>query len=191
MEKIECEQRFQLAHDLYIAEDYSRAFEEYLALAKEGFSNSQAFVAWMYRKGIGVEENRGNAYAWYKKASESGDAEAQYYLANMCIEDGDIDDAVRWFKFSASLNYPPSQYRLGWHYDNGRGVLLDKCKAFEFYKKSAFNGNIFAKKAYALKLMMGREGINGMLKGTFIFFSVFFLTIKIMMDDEDSERLQH
>lgn len=113
-----------------------------------------------------------------------------FFLARLYADDKEIEKSVKWYSSSASLNYPPSQYRLGCYYESGHGVALDKKKAFDLFELSANEGHIFAKKAYAVRLMKGRKGIFGFFKGLWIYVAIFFITIKVMSDDPDSERLR-
>jgi len=55
----------------YKAEDYQRAFKRYHQLAKYNDKYSQYRIASMYAKGLGVEKNMVEAYAWTYVAAET------------------------------------------------------------------------------------------------------------------------
>ncbi len=57
-----------------------RMFDDNLIKAENGISDSQLFVADMYREGAGISPNIKQAVFWYKKASKNGDIEAAYKL---------------------------------------------------------------------------------------------------------------
>jgi len=48
------------------------AFQEFLAAAKEGHSDSQFNVALMYEQGLGVSKNEKEAFFWYGKSASQG-----------------------------------------------------------------------------------------------------------------------
>ena len=56
----------------YLRNDYKRAFEILLPLAKNGDSWSQYIVSLMYESGNGVEKDQEEAIKWLILAAESG-----------------------------------------------------------------------------------------------------------------------
>ena len=57
-----------------------QAFQEFLAAAKEGHSDSQFNVALMYEQGLGVSKNEKEALFWYGKSATKGNSGAQFNL---------------------------------------------------------------------------------------------------------------
>lgn len=55
----------------------AQLFELQLSLAGKGDRAAQYHVAEMYEKGLGTETNMDQAFAWYKKSAEGGDARAR------------------------------------------------------------------------------------------------------------------
>ena len=55
----------------------AQLFELQLSLAVKGDRAAQYYVAEMYEKSLGTEQNLDQAYAWYKKSAEGGDARAK------------------------------------------------------------------------------------------------------------------
>jgi len=94
--------------------------------------------------GDGVEENKGEAFRWYKKSAERGNSSAQNNLA-CCYDNGDgveknKEKAFEWFEKAAEQGNATAQNNLGNCYDKGSGVEEDKEKAIEWYIKSAEQG---------------------------------------------------
>lgn len=63
------------------------------------------------------QEEKNEAIALIRESAEAGVAEAQYYLG-LCYEQGavvnrDIELAKKWYRMSASQNFPQAKFRLG------------------------------------------------------------------------------
>ena len=63
----------------------------------------------------------------YYEAAMQGDPEAQYKLAE-CYYNGngvrkDLSEAIKWYRKSAEQGCAEGQCALGWHYEQGEGVL--------------------------------------------------------------------
>ncbi len=83
-----------------------------------------------------------------KQAAESGDAEAQYELAELCEWSDEClrqgvpqkqDEAYKWFKRVAVQGKPEAMYIVGTMYETGKGVPQNIAKACQWYKKLAEN----------------------------------------------------
>ena len=76
--------------------------------------------------------------------AKAGDSNAQLEIGN-CYFNGngvakDYEQAMKWWKKSASKNNSVAQYNIGMLYDNGFGVKRNYEKAIEWYQKSADQG---------------------------------------------------
>ena len=85
-----------------------------------------------------------------KALAESGDVEAQFYVAYM-YEDGqgvpkNHKAAVKWYTKAAEQGLAEAQFKLGVMYGNGEGVLPDIGKAYMWFDLAAFNGDEDASK---------------------------------------------
>ena len=68
---------------LFEHEQWSRAFQEYEALARASDKFSQYRLAGMYEKGLGTEQDLKMAYVWAVIAAESGDQSIDDYLIDL------------------------------------------------------------------------------------------------------------
>jgi len=104
----------------------------------------------------GVERDTKEAVAWYRKAAEQEQADAQYSLG-MCYEKGEgveqdnkeaktwclkaakqgHEEAVAWCRRAAEQGDADAQFELGQCYANGRGVEKDAKEAVAWYRKAA------------------------------------------------------
>ena len=89
--------------------DYVTALREFKPLAEQGDSDSQYWMGYMYRKGLGVPQDDKSAVKWLRLSAEQGDSGAQFNLGNM-YQNGDHfkqDNilAYMWLSISASNGY--------------------------------------------------------------------------------------
>jgi hypothetical protein len=80
-----------------------------------------------------------------KKASEAGDAEANYWIGRSYEQDhgarADQSEATRWFLRGAELGDPSSENAVAIHLIEGNGAKIDAEKALDWFRKSAEQGN--------------------------------------------------
>jgi len=111
--------------------------------------------------GPGVNPDPVEAFRWYRKAADSGDAMGQFMVGN-CYEKGfgispDLAEAARWFQKSAEQNNPLAQMTLGMAYSRGQGVQTNRAEAEKWLTKAAESGHPFPQ--YVLGLFYwGRPG---------------------------------
>ena len=98
-----------------------------------------------------------------EKLVEKGNADAFYRLAFYYAEgsDGMPQDHQKanelWLK-AGELGCAKAYSKLGYSYDNGRGVEIDKMKAKHYWEFAAMNGNVHARfNLGALELMAGNH----------------------------------
>ena len=102
----------------------------------------------MYDCGAGIAQNKREAFKWFLKAAEQGNAEAQYFVGN-CYSNGDgitenKKEAAKWYRKAAEQGDTKSQYLLGTMYFFGRGIVTDKYEGFKWIMKAAEQGFVNA-----------------------------------------------
>lgn len=126
--------------------DYATAFEEWLPLAREGHSNAQFALAWLYLEGLAGREDEDAAIMWLTRAAEQGhegaaeeldkirerrqreqvEAEAQRKrLEELAAQQ------LRDLMARSEQNDPEAQYQLAKRYRDGAGVDEDAAKALK------------------------------------------------------------
>ena len=119
-----------------------RAFECYKYSAYKGYARAQYEIGKMYENGEAVSQNNEEAFKWYEKAAIEGNNKAECALAYL-YEMGNgveknLEKAIEWYKKSIKYkNNAIALNRLG-HIMEDKG---DDIKAFNYYKKSANEGN--------------------------------------------------
>ena len=74
-----------IAIKYYNEGDYETAARVFKSSGEIGNTDAQRSYANMLYDGQGVEKDLDQAFTWYKKAAESGNAKAMYQLAYMCL----------------------------------------------------------------------------------------------------------
>jgi TPR repeat protein len=102
----------------YVRGEYEQAAKIFLPLAVNGNDPyAQRFLAEMYAKGQGVEQNHEEAAKWYRSSAEKGVAASQYKLGLM-YRDGqgvpkDMEYAYAWFSVAAKQGNKLAPTALG------------------------------------------------------------------------------
>jgi hypothetical protein len=101
-------------------------------------------LAVLYAKGRGVIKSDQQAVAWYRKAAEQGNADAQFNLGLMYAAGSGVpaDDqqASSWYVKAADQGNAKAQFKLGVVYATGRGVQQNDYDAITWYRKAADQG---------------------------------------------------
>lgn len=100
----------------------------------------------MYNSGRYGRENKDEALRWYKRAAESGDAEAQYKLAEIYLRENNCNEAVKIFELVAAQGNTYAMLKIGDIYKYGQDGCLKQsdAKVIEWYTRAAEGGNMFA-----------------------------------------------
>lgn len=107
-------------------------------LAKmSGNSSIQNEIGRKYLK----EQNYEEAFDWFMKAADGGNAAAQYNLG-LCYRNGwgvasDSLESFNWFMKAAEGGNASAQYKLGLCYLDGKGVVPDSLESFKWINKAA------------------------------------------------------
>jgi TPR repeat protein len=113
--------------------------------------------------GCGFKVDYREGLQWLTKASEAGDAEADYWLGQ-AYEQGrgvtaDQREATKWFSKGAQIGDPSAQNSLAINLAEGNGTRKNAAQAVEWFRKSAEQGNDEAACNLALHYMRG-EGVE-------------------------------
>lgn len=89
-----------------------------------------------------------DAAAWFEKAANLGNAQAQYNVA-ICYEDGtgitaSQETANSWYLKAAQLGLAKAQNAVGAYYEKGRGITQSYAEAAKWYQKAADQGYAMA-----------------------------------------------
>ncbi len=66
-----------------VKNDSKKAYEWYLLASEQNLSSAQIEIGFLYKNGIGLEQDFQQAIKWFTKAAKSGDLEAQEHIKNL------------------------------------------------------------------------------------------------------------
>ncbi len=156
----------QKAHSLCADGQALDALKLCLPKAEAGDIACARLVGWIYcTGGTSVEKSPQEAKHWLTLASDNGDPLATYLLGTVLIEDGDTQAAIERFHRAGEQGVSAGLYQLGKLYDVGSGVEKDKERAYDFYRRSASMGHVFARRQVARMLIEGHRGVVGWFIG--------------------------
>ena len=98
-------------------QNFARAADWYLRLAKTGDARAQTSLGLMYARGYGVPKNIAEAHRWWNFAAIQNDPGAQYNLGLTYVRgEGvavDYERAARWFRETVRLKMQQSGFACG------------------------------------------------------------------------------
>ena len=102
--------------EAYSANDFVRAFEEWMKEAEAGNPVAQNNVGFLYRKALGVVVNWEEAARWYRRAAEQGLAAGMTNLGKL-LDEGegvqqDLIESYKWFFLAAERGAPGAAAHL-------------------------------------------------------------------------------
>lgn len=107
----------------------------------ESFNEACFSIGEMYEKGVDLPQDYKLAAAWYRKAGERGQKQAQISLALLSITTKDYGEARHWCESAAKERYSPAYFCLGYLYQNGFGVAKNSKEAFRWFQQGAQFGH--------------------------------------------------
>jgi TPR repeat protein len=139
--------------------DRPAAIEIIEKLAKSGSILSILYIAdslrtgWIYGKDLIAAEE------WYRIAISSGSNRGQYGLGLVYHAAAKYDQAILEFESSASKQYPPSMFMLGWMYYFGQSVDVCFNKAKFWWLEGAIRGHYNSMKYLSDLIISGKFGL--------------------------------
>jgi len=138
--------------------NYGAAVKELNSLGDAGDMSAQIMLGALYNKGGAVARDDKMAAAWFEKAANQGNAEAQYQLGNLYENSQltkDYKTAADWYHKAAQQGSAKAQARLGVFYSGGMGVNKNANEALLWSGKAALQGNMEAEFLLGLMYMLG------------------------------------
>ena len=136
-------------HGVVVEKSGLKALEYYKQAAETGFLKGIMNVASSYGTGMsGVPKDQEKSFAWYMKAAELDDMEAQYligqrYRLGVGVEQ-DWEKSLEWYEKSAEKGFLKAAWTLSQIYEWEQDGLEDKEKARYWCRKAAELGYVDA-----------------------------------------------
>jgi len=137
----------------YLKGDYAAALKELKPLADAGDRDAEYYLGTMYSDGHGVPRSSREAAAWFEKAAQQGQADAQFSLGFALVNGaGEGADAVpadpaagvAWLEKAGGQGNVSAAYYLGYLYWTGTSVPADRDKAISWSVRAADLGDAAA-----------------------------------------------
>ena len=128
-----------LGNTLYNQGEYEKANEWYQKAGEAGYDWGWNNLGNAYYNGKGVPEDKRAAILYYKKAYEqNGDAagQAANNIGNAFYNLNEYEKANEWYEKSGGSGHDWGWWNLGFAYQNGKGVAIDKEKAREYFQRA-------------------------------------------------------
>ncbi len=187
-QKKDIDQLFEHAYKLHENGDDVAAFNAYLELAEQGYSNCQAFVGGSYYTGKGVEQDMLKARSWLEKAVvDDNEVGAQFLLGKICAYGGDFAKAFSWYEQAAKQDYAPAIYKMAIYNEKGRLGSRDIKRAMELYRRAAESGHLYAQRTLAFRLFRGWGGLVGFFSGFVWLHRMLRNGYRLGMEEDDLE----
>lgn len=141
---------------------YITALNLALPKAKEGHGPSQALVAEIYSRGLGVARDPAEATKWYGKAAEQGipQAQLQYALALIAGEhvSKDEEKARELMRAAADSGNALAQFNYAQMLMENEGAAESRAQAVAYYERAANAGLADAQYAMGIVYLNGTGG---------------------------------
>lgn len=140
---------FSLAVQAYKNEEYIYAARLLRILIRQGNAKAKYLLATQYDSGLGVAQDKAQAFVLYQQAARAGITAAYHHLALFYVKgvatQANIHSAVYWWKKAAQNGDTDAQYNLGVIYTAGHGAIEpDLQKALKWWRMAAKNGDAVA-----------------------------------------------
>jgi hypothetical protein len=99
------------------------------------------------------------AFKTFNRLAQEGNAEAQFYLADMYYRERNFTEAARWYQEAADQGHLLAQFNLASLYMVGLGVEQSFIEAAKWYRKAADQGDGEAQNNLGLMYLKG-EGVE-------------------------------
>ena len=134
---------FTDAYNAAARREWDVAAREFGVLADQGDARAQAYLATLYRNGLGVPRDFEQAVHWYALAAEQGHLTATYNLAVHYREGLGVarDETTELFAEAARKGMVEAQINLGLRLIEGSGTEADPVRGLAWLEKAAQSGN--------------------------------------------------
>ena len=126
----------------------------WIKYAAHGRSEDCFNLGTMYEQGIAIEKSVKQARTWYKKAAQTGHADAQFALAQT-LESAEWEQAAQWYQMAGAQGHAGAQAALAELHLHGLGVARDRVNALVGYAQAAAQG--LAEAQFALARMLDKD----------------------------------
>jgi TPR repeat protein len=155
-----------LYHNVHFNQvDYGRAKSIYEELTDQGHSDAMNGLAYIYRRGQGIEQDFKKAIEFYEKSINLGNSSAMNGLAHMYTYEyaAKVDEyhrVIKLYEQAIKLENSNAMSNLAYMYQHAQGVERDYKKAIQLYKQAVKLGNSDVMNHLAWMYENGKYGVK-------------------------------
>jgi len=139
--------------------DYAEAAKWFRRAADQGDAMAENSLGALYLKGLGIQEDKNEAFKLFEQSAQGGCVEGQNSYAVLLYSQRNFTAATEWFRKAADQGHPGAQYALGQMSEKGLGRPPDLAEAAMWYLRSARQG--YPQAQLSLGKMYGRgQGVK-------------------------------
>jgi TPR repeat protein len=157
----------------FLKRDCVSALNIWRPLAEQGEAAGQAGLGILYDNGCGVPKDEAQAFVWYSKAADQGNAEAEYRLGQAYVQGAnnlprDRLQGLALMIRAGEHGHATSLRSIGDFYRNGLfGFPKDDAEAIAWYRKAADLGSDTAEGHLAVAYELGRGVPKDLVQAAF------------------------
>ena len=139
---------------------FEQAFSGFCRLEAQSHDDKLQYrLGQMLHTGTGTVKDDRVAEAYWERAAQLGNMNAQYALGKLWLENGtgDQKQAVAWLEKAAEAEHASAQYALANIYLAGEAVAKDVTKATELFTRAAKQGHDYAAYQLGKQFLQGEE----------------------------------
>ena len=139
---------------------FEQAFSGFCRLEAQSHDDKLQYrLGQMLHTGTGTVKDDRVAEAYWERAAQPGNVNAQYALGKLWLENGtgDQKQAVAWLEKAAEAEHASAQYALANIYLAGEAVAKDVTKAMELFTRAAKQGHDYAAYQLGKQFLQGEE----------------------------------
>lgn len=139
--------------------DAARASDLLIRAATRGDAPAQYLLGLLHQKGEGVAQDTAAAFNWLLAAAEQDHAMAQFALATLHLENGEVDDGLRWLRDAAGEGLTEAQVQLAVLLDDPDSGVTGRAEALEWFRRAAETGHAFSQRRLGTRYLQG-DGVT-------------------------------
>lgn len=123
------------------------------AKAKNGDAAAMYLIEQKFGSGTGgLSKDDDESFAWLQKAAEAGDLSAQTDFGKELGWRGRDEESIVWERKAAERKDHEAEFRLGQHYEDGKGVEKNPAEAIKWYRLAAEGGDYIVMRTLGMLL---------------------------------------
>lgn len=136
---------YEIGLTAYDNGNYEKAYNTFQKLSEAGYKDAKYKIGNMYLEGTGVNKSFEKAKEYFSELANENHTYSINNMGAICFNEANYADAIKWFEKALKNGSKEAAYNLGYIYEAGLSVNVNKKKAFKYYYEAALFGDEDAK----------------------------------------------